>query len=83
MARIGLTRTEGEALTLFLLGREIRARYAGNDTFDVAGDEEPGVRIPGTTFRALLDRGYLESAAPVDAMPWWRISDAGRAALIG
>jgi hypothetical protein len=39
------------------------------------------VRIPGATFRVLLDHGYLERAAPVGAMLRWRISNAGRAAL--
>jgi hypothetical protein len=81
MARSGLTRTEGDALALFLLGSEIRARYAGNDTYDIGRGDEPGVRIPGVTFRVLLDRGYLESATPAGAIPQWRISDAGRAAL--
>jgi hypothetical protein len=74
MARSGLTRTERDALALFLLGREICARYAGNDAYDFGRGEEPGVRIPGVTFRALLDRGYLESATSVRAMPRWRIS---------
>jgi hypothetical protein len=81
MARCGLTRTERDALALSLLGGEIRARYAANDAYDIGEGEEPGVRIPGIAFRALLDRGYLESAVLAEAMPRWRISDAGRAAL--
>src|SRR2546430_14486861 len=81
MARRGLTRTQGEALALFLLGREMRARHVGYDAYDIAEGEAPGVRIPGATFRALLDHGYLERAAPVGVMLRWRISDAGRAAL--
>lgn len=64
----GLTSTEGEALALFLLGEEIGARYAGNDAYDIAGNEGTGVCIPETTFRALLDWDYLESAASTEAM---------------
>ena len=83
MTRNGLTRTEGDALALFLLSREMCARYVGNDAYDIGGGEEPGVRIPGVTFRALLDRGYLDGATPVGGMLRWRISDTGRAALSG
>jgi hypothetical protein len=66
---------------VFLLGKEMRARYAGSDSYDIAEGDEAAVRIPGATFRALLDHGYLEQAAPVGAMLRWRISSAGRAAL--
>jgi hypothetical protein len=65
MANRGLTRTQGEAPALLLLGREMRARYAGYDTYDSAEGEGPGVRIPGATFHVLLDRGYVERAAHV------------------
>jgi len=47
MANKGLTRTQEEALALFLLGREMRARYAGYDAYyayDIAEGEGPGVR---------------------------------------
>jgi hypothetical protein len=53
----------------------------GFDSYDVAEDDEPAVRIPGATFRVLLDHGYLERAAPVGEILRWRISTAGRAAL--
>ena len=66
---------------MFLLGPEMQARYAGYDTYDVAEGDEAGVRIPGATFRALLDHGYLERAASVGVMLRWRISNAGRAAV--
>jgi len=79
MTHSGLSKTE--ALAVFLLGSEMWARYAGFDSYDVAEDDEPAVRIPGATFRILLDHGYLERAAPVGALLRWRISRAGRAAL--
>jgi hypothetical protein len=86
MTHSGLSKTQAEALAVFLLGKEMRARYAGCDSYDVAEDvvaedDEPAVRIPGAMFRVLLDHGYLERAAPVRAMLRWRISSAGRAAL--
>jgi hypothetical protein len=86
MTHSGLSRTQAEALEVFLLGKEMRAQYAGSDSYDVAEDvvaedDEPAVRIPGATFRVLLDHGYLERAAPVGPMLRWRISSAGRAAL--
>jgi hypothetical protein len=81
MTHSGLSRTQAEALEVFLLGKEMRAQYAGSDSYDVAEDDEPAVRIPGATFRVLLDYGYVERAAPVGAMLRWRISRAGRAAL--
>jgi hypothetical protein len=77
----GLSKTQTEALAVFLLGKEMRARFVGFDAYDIAEDDEPGVRIPGATFRVLLDLGYLERAAPVGVMLQWRISRAGRAAL--
>jgi hypothetical protein len=77
----GLSKTQAEALSVFLIGPQMQARYAGYDNYDVAESDEPAVRIPGATFRALLDHGYLERAAPVEAMLRWRISNAGRAAL--
>jgi hypothetical protein len=70
MAHRGLTRTQGEAPALFLLGRDMRAQYAGYDAYDaygIAEGEGPGPRIPGATFHVLLDRSYVESAAPVFA----------------
>jgi hypothetical protein len=76
-----LSKTQAETLGLFLLGKEMQARYAGHDSYDVAQGDEPAVRIPGATFRALLDHGYLERAAPEGVMLRWRISNAGRAAL--
>ena len=81
MTHSGLSKTQAEALGVFLLGPEMQARYAGYDTYDVAEGDEDAVRIPGATFRALLDHGYLERVAPVGAMLLWRISSAGRAAL--
>jgi hypothetical protein len=81
MANRGLTKTQGEVLAVFLLGGQMRARYAGFDAYDIAEGDAPGVRIPGATFRVLLDQGYVEGAAPVGVMLRWRISDAGRAAL--
>lgn len=81
MTHSGLSKTQAEALEVFLLGKEMRARYAGFDSYDVAEDDEPAVRIPGATFRVLLDHGYLERAAPVGEILRWRISTAGRAAL--
>jgi hypothetical protein len=83
MTHNGLSKTQAEALAVFLLGKGMLARYAGYDAYDVAEGEAPGVRIPGATFRVLLDHGYLERAAPVGVMLRWRISNAGRAALIG
>jgi hypothetical protein len=80
----GLSKTQAEALGVFLIGPEMQARYAGYDTYDVAEndeDDEDAVHIPGATFRALLDHGYLERAAPEGVMLRWRISNAGRAAL--
>jgi hypothetical protein len=77
----GLSKTQAEALGLFLLGPEMQARYAGDDAYDVAEGDEAAVRIPGATFRALLDHGYLEPAAPVEAKLRWCISSSGRAAL--
>jgi hypothetical protein len=81
MTHSGLSKTQAEALAVFLLGKEMQARYAGSDNYDLAEQDEPAVRIPGATFRVLLDHGYLERAAPVGAMLRWRISSAGRAAL--
>jgi hypothetical protein len=77
----GLSRTQAEALGVFLLGPEMQARFVGYDTYDIAEGDEAAVRIPGATFRVLLDHGYLEPAAPEGAMLRWRISSAGRAAL--
>jgi hypothetical protein len=77
----GLSKTQADALGVFLLGPAMQARYAGDDTYDVAEGAEAAVRIPGATFRALLDHGYLERAAPEGVMLRWRISNAGRAAL--
>jgi|GEM_PF-4733538 len=82
MTHSGLSKTQAEALAVFLLGKEMLARYAGYDAYDIADGEAPGVRIPGATFRVLLDHGYLERAAPVGVMLRWRISAAGRTALI-
>jgi hypothetical protein len=48
----GLSKTQAEALGVFLLGPEMQARYAGDDTYDVAEGDEAAVRIPGATFRA-------------------------------
>ena len=81
MTHSGLSKTQAEALGVFLLGPEMQARYAGYDTYDVAEGDEAAVRIPGATFRALLDHGYLERVAPVGVTLRWRISNAGRAAL--
>ena len=81
MTHSGLSKTQAEALEVFLLGPGMQARYAGFDSYDVAEDDEPAVRIPGATFRVLLDHGYLERAAPVGEMLRWHISNAGRAAL--
>jgi hypothetical protein len=81
MTHSGLSKTQADALGVFLLGPEMQARYAGYDTYDVAESDEAAVRIPGATFRALLDHGYLERAAPVGVMLRWSISSAGRAAL--
>ena len=81
MTHSGLSKTQAEALGVFLLGPEMQARYAGDDTYDVAEGDEDAVRIPGATFRALLDHGYLERAAPEGVLLRWRISNAGRAAL--
>jgi hypothetical protein len=78
----GLSKTQAEALGVFLLGPEMQARYAGYDTYDVAEGDEDAVRIPGATVRALLDHGYLERAAPEGVMLRWCISNAGRAALM-
>jgi len=77
----GLSKTQAEALGVFLLGPEMQARYVEYDNYDVAEGDEAAVRIPGATFRALLDHGYLERAAPEGVMLRWRISSAGRAAL--
>jgi hypothetical protein len=57
MTHNGLSKTQVEALGVFLLGKDMQARYAGYDTYDVAEDDEPAVRIPGATFRVLLDHG--------------------------
>jgi hypothetical protein len=81
MTHNGLSKAQAEALGVFLLGKDMQARYAGYDNYDVAEDDGPAVRIPGATFRVLLDHGYLERAAPVGAMLRWRISAAGRTAL--
>ena len=81
MTHSGLSKTQAEALGVFLLGKDMQARYAGFDNYDVAENDEPAVRIPGATFRVLLDHGYLERAAPVGVMLRWRISAAGRTAL--
>ena len=81
MTHSGLSKTQAEPLGVFLLGPQMQARYAGYDTYDVAEGDEDAVRIPGATFRALLDHGYLERAAPEVVMLRWRISNAGRAAL--
>ena len=81
MTHSELSKTQAEALGVFLLGPQMQARYAGDDTYDVAEGDEAAVRIPGATFRAILDHGYLERAAPVGVMLRWRISAAGRMAL--
>ena len=81
MTHSGLSKTQAEALGVFLLGAEMQARYAGYDAYDVAEGDEAAVRIPGATFRALLDHGYLELATLKGEMLRWRISSAGRAAL--
>ena len=73
MAHNGLTRTQGNRLQCSCVGREMRARYVGHDAYAIAEGEAPGVRIPGATFRVLLDRGYLERAAPMGGMLTWRI----------
>jgi hypothetical protein len=77
----GLSKTQAEALGVFLLSPEMQAWYAGYDNYDVAEGDEAAVRIPGATFRTLLDHGYLERAASVGVMLRWHISKAGRAAL--
>jgi hypothetical protein len=81
MTHSGLSKTQAEALAVFLLGKEMQARYAGLDAYDIAEGDEAAVRIPGATFRVLLDHGYLERAAPLGVMLRWRISDTGRAVL--
>jgi hypothetical protein len=81
MTRNGLSKAQAEVLGVFLLGKDMQARYAGYDNYDVAEDDEPAVRIPGATFRVLLDYGYLERTAPRGVMLRWRISAAGRTAL--